>query len=120
MIRFSTIFFCLILAAAAVGRYRAEAGVRAERDNISRIEQQIDRQRAKISKLQLEVEVLESPKRLTELGATRDGLRPIQPRQVLTAEKFAALMGEENTHSGEGSEHFIADAIVMADIAGQE
>ncbi len=116
MIRISTIFFCLLLAAAAVGRYRAEASVRAERAEIDQIEQGIKQEQARISKLQLEVEVLESPKRLAQLGAANKNLQPIQPHQVLTAEKFAALMGDEAAQDQPANESFIVDAIAMSDL----
>ena len=51
--RVSTIIFCLFLALAAAGRYKAEAGVRADKAEIRKMEQQMRVERDAISALRL-------------------------------------------------------------------
>jgi hypothetical protein len=120
MIRISTIFFCLLLAAAAAGRYQAEAKVRADKAEIRDIEQQIEMEEQQISKLKLEVEVLESGQRLSQLAVHKLDLTSMKPYQLHTADEFAALLElPVDTASGQQDKNgdFILDAIAMADFA---
>ena len=121
MIRVSTIFFCLLLAAAAAGRYQAEAKVRADKLEIDRLESQIADEGHKIGQLQLEVEVLESGQRLSQLAARKLELTSVKPYQLQTADEFAALMempamAKVQPTTAPKSD-FIVDAIAMADFA---
>ncbi|MCI5048157.1 MAG: hypothetical protein MRY59_11710 [Aquisalinus sp.] len=119
MIRLATIFFCLLLAAAAAGRYQAEAGVRAQKAEIERIEGLISEEEVAISQLDLQVEVLESAERLSRLSAQRLSLAPVQAEQLHTAEEFAALLTVEMPQDMKSvpanNSDFIVDAIAMAD-----
>ncbi|WP_306249818.1 hypothetical protein [Parvularcula sp. IMCC14364] len=119
MIRFATIFFCLLLAAAAAGRYQAEAGVRAQKAEIQSVEQRIAEEEAAISQLDLQVEVLESAERLARLSAQRLVLAPVHSDQLHTAEEFASLLRldlpDAGTLAPARKNDFIVDAIAMAD-----
>lgn len=119
MIRISTIFFCLLLAAAAAGRYRAEATVRADRQAIEKLEQEIRAEEQEISALQMQVEVLESGPRLAELAYSELNLRAVAPDQLTRTDEFARLAGIAVEAPAErryrpGSD-FIINAIAMAD-----
>lgn len=119
MIRLSTLFFCLLLAAAAVGRYKAEANVRADRAEIEAIEMQILEEEQRISELRLEVEVLESGPRLKQLAAGRLDLSPMRSTQLADAEQFASLVSIDGAaprrnYTPRPDGDFIIDAIAMA------
>lgn len=119
MLRISTLFFCLLLAAAAVGRYKAEANVRADKAEIRSIESQIAAEEQKISELKLQVEVLESGPRLAQLASHRLDLVPARSAQLADARKFAMLIeaGDAATIAprSRGNGDFIINAIAMAD-----
>ena len=120
MMRISTIVFCMILAATAAGRYRAEANVRANKAEIDRIEAEIQEEEKRISKLELEVQVLESTSRISQLSSKKLELKAVRPEQMATAEEFAALV-EVPVSSSEKekqphSEDFILDALAMAEL----
>lgn len=119
MMRISTLFFCLLLAAAAVGRYKAEAGVRADRAAILEVEQQIAEEEQKIGELKLQVEVLESGPRLAQLATHRLDLVPAQPVQLADAREFAYLLDtdyrRQTAPAAGGDSDFIINAIAMAD-----
>lgn len=90
MIRISTIFLCMLLAAAAVGRYRAEVSVKEARQEIERLDEaKIDEKRA-IQMLRAEIAYLENPERLARIAEAKTDLRPSQGAQTLSARQFAA------------------------------
>ena len=121
MMRFSTIFFCILLAAAAAGRYQAEAGVRAQKAEIEAIEQEIAVEQELVEQLDLEVEVLESSSRLSQLAVHRLDLTAVKPYQLQTAEEFAAILEVDTPEPSplfrDRSNDFIVDAIAMADFS---
>lgn len=121
MIRVSTIFFCLLLAAAAAGRYQAEAKVRADKLEINKLEEQIADEEYRIGQLQLEVEVLESGQRLSQLAARELALTSVKPYQLQTADEFALLLempvAAVAQPAVDVNSDFIVDAIAMADFA---
>ena len=119
MIRITTIFFCLVLAAAAAGRYQAEAKLRADRDEVRRLDQQIDTQSDIIKDLQLEVEVLESAPRLTRLAQENLALNALQPEQLVTVQEMAGLLDMDKrvtpVKRTKPASDLIGNAIAMAD-----
>ncbi|MGV6802428.1 MAG: hypothetical protein ACWA5L_10945 [bacterium] len=119
MIRLSTIFFCLLLAAAAAGRYQAEASVRADKKEMHRIEQKIEAEKQVINQLQMEVEVLESGARLAALTQQYLELEAVKPRQLHRLDDFARIAGIASPQTPEPSydeqADFIVNAIAMAD-----
>lgn len=88
MIRASLMLLCLILAAAAAGRYRAEVAARETRSEIRRL--QADKRQAldDIQLLRAEIAYLESPERLAGLAARYTSLEPLTGAQLLTAREF--------------------------------
>ena len=95
MIRISTIFLCILLAAAAVGRYRAEAAVKEVRQELERLEIEEVEQRRAIQMLRAEIAYLENPERLARIAAAKTDLRPSQGVQTLDAGQFAAAFDAE-------------------------
>ncbi len=95
MMKISTIIFCVFLALAAAGRYKAEAGVRADKADIRAMEREIRDEKAAIEELRLQVEVLESQPRLTDLARRYTDLEPIRPEQLKTARDFAGLISDD-------------------------
>lgn len=95
MIRITTIFLCVLLAAAAFGRYRAEVSVRELRNDIEKIEaSQVEEARA-IQMLRAEIAYLENPDRLAKVAVAKTDLRPSSGDQLVNAGEFAALFGNE-------------------------
>ncbi len=95
MIRITTIFLCMLLAAAAFGRYRAEVSVRELHEDIEDIEaSMVDEQRA-VQMLRAEIAYLENPERLAKVAAAKTDLRPSSSDQIVNAREFAALIGDE-------------------------
>ena len=76
MIRISTIFLCLLLAAAAAGRYQAEVAVREARSELRNLEEQKAKELRAIQMLRAEVAYLESPDRLAKIARSETELRP--------------------------------------------
>jgi len=121
MIRITTIFLCLLLAAAAAGRYRAEVSVKETRSELKRLEiSKVEEQRT-IQILRADVAYLENPQRLSEIANTKTDLRPSERGQVLTAQEFAVLMnGEEFDEEVDPDftpSDVITNAIAMAQIS---
>ncbi len=94
MIRITTIFLCLLLAAAAAGRYRAEVSVRETRMELEKLETSKLEEQQSIQMLRAEVAYLESPERLAKIAKAKTDLRPSESDQMLSAQEFAAAFGE--------------------------
>ena len=122
MIRFSTIFLCLLLASAAAGRYKAEVSVRDARAEMTRLEREAAQETRAIQVLRAEVAYLENPDRLAKIARSKTDLRPTKQEQSLSARQFASLLGEFDDEE----EYFPADndlitnAIAMAQLAAAE
>ena len=119
MIRITTIFLCVLLAAAAFGRYRAEVSVRELRDDIEKIEtSQLEELRA-IQMLRAEIAYLENPDRLAKVAAAKTDLRPSSGDQLVNAREFAALFGEEREDSRDAPAAPSSDVILHAPATAQ-
>ncbi len=98
MMRFTTFLLCLILAAAAAGRYKAEIAVRETKGQARALERQKAEEISSIQVLRAEVAFLERPERLAEIAKTHTGLAPLSGAQLMTAEDlefaFAVARGE--------------------------
>jgi len=114
MIRVTTIFLCLLLAAAAAGRYRAEESVRDIRNELRQLEKSKVEEGRNIQTLRAEVAYLENPERLSKIAASKTDLRPSQTSQILNADDFAAAFGGDNA-AGNLAEPGI-DAPVNSDV----
>jgi hypothetical protein len=96
MIRITTIFLCVLLAAAAFGRYRAEVSVRELREDIERIEMSMADETRAIQMLRAEIAYLENPDRLAKIADAKTDLRPSESVQFVNAREFAALLGDDS------------------------
>ncbi|WP_428407996.1 cell division protein FtsL [Hyphococcus sp.] len=121
MIRITTIFLCVLLAAAAFGRYRAEVSVRELREDIENIETSQVEELRSIQMLRAEIAYLENPDRLAKVAASKTDLRPSDMDQLVNAREFAALIGgadyvaEEDAPAPDGD--VIMNALAMAQLA---
>lgn len=95
MMRFTMILLCLVLAAAAAGRYQAEAAVRETRNDLRRLEQTKEKELSSIQLLRAEIAYLESPDRLAEIAESMTDLDPLSGSQLMTAEDFAVAFAKE-------------------------
>jgi hypothetical protein len=88
MMRFTTFLLCLLLAAAAAGRYKAEEAVREKKREIERLDRAKSKAVADIQLLRAEVAFLENPDRLAKIAEQVTSLAPLTGAQILTAEDF--------------------------------
>ena len=121
MIRVTTIFLCLLLAAAAAGRYRAEVSVKETRSELKRLELSKVEELRSIQILRADVAYLENPQRLAEIADAKTDLRPSEHGQILTAREFAVLMNgvdfDEEADPEFTPSDVITNAIAMAQIS---
>ena len=89
MMRLTTLILCLILAAAAAGRYKAESAVRDARTELRQLERAKQTTISDIQLLRAEVAYLESPERLASIAERMTDLEPLSGAQLMTAEDFA-------------------------------
>lgn len=118
MIRITTLFLCVLLAAAAWGRYRAEEEVRKTRAELEKLEiSAIDERRA-IQMLRAEIAYLENPARLAKVADMRTDLRPSDQSQLLSARQFVVAMGGDDAMTEEldapPPSNVITNAVAMA------
>lgn len=123
MIRITTIFLCILLAAAAFGRYRAEVSVRELRKDIESLEtSQIEELRS-IQMLRAEIAFLENPDRLARVAEAKTDLRPSGADQIVNARQFAANFSDEEIID-EGApapeSDVILNALAMAQLAAAD
>lgn len=100
MIRITTIFLCLLLAAAAAGRYRAEVSVRETRMELEKLETSKLEEQRSIQMLRAEVAYLENPERLAKIANAKTDLRPSEQGQTPSAQDFAAAFGDSDIFAG--------------------
>jgi cell division protein FtsL len=94
MLRLTLLLLCLMLAAAAAGRYKAEAAVRETRNELRRLEKEKSNELSKIQPLRAEVAYLERPERLATIAEKVTDLEPLTGAQLLTAEDFQLAFGK--------------------------
>jgi len=94
MIRITMLMLCLVLAAAAAGRYQAEVDVRETRTELRRLEQAKRSEINEIKLLRAEIAYLESPERLSKIAAQMTELEPMAGDQLLTAGDFIVAFGD--------------------------
>ncbi len=100
MLRFTMLLLCLILAAAAAGRYKAEAAVREMRGELRQLDSARTNELSKIQALRAEVAYLESPERLSTIATKMTSLEPLTGAQLLTAEDFELAFGDGEMDPG--------------------
>lgn len=86
MMRFTTFLLCLILAAAAAGRYKAEIAVRDAKAEARALEREKAETLSSIQILRAEVAYLERPERLADIAGSVTSLAPLSGAQLMTAE----------------------------------
>ena len=120
MIRIATIFLCMLLAAAAAGRYRAEVSVKETRAELKRLEISKTQELQSIQMLRAEVAYLENPNRLSKIAEAKTDLRPSVQDQMLNARQFATKMdGDEDgelPYQDRAPIDAISNAIAMAQL----
>lgn len=96
MLRLTMILLCFVLAAAAAGRYKAEAAVRETRTELRQLDQAKTLEATKIQVLRAEVAYLESPERLGVIATKMTDLKPLSGAQLLTADDFKVVFGDRD------------------------
>ena len=120
MIRISMILLCLILGAAAAGRYQAEVRVKNMREELRTLKHEALEERSKIQLLRAEIAYLESPERLAIIADRATDLEQLTSAQLMTADDFLISFSDspetEKTRSAPDLD-VIKHAIAMADAA---
>ena len=91
--KYLAIFLTLLLAAAAAGRFHAEAEVRRSEREIERLDREADVLSANVERVRLDVEVLESAGRLSKLNASNLALGTVRAEQLLDDRSLAGVIG---------------------------
>jgi cell division protein FtsL len=123
MFRITTIFLCILLAAAAVGRYRAEQSVQKTRMELERLETARLDEVQQIQLLRAEVAYLENPERLAKIARAKTDLRPSEPVQMVSVQQFSlAMTGEDGPQidNGAAPSEIITNAIAMVQLSVAE
>lgn len=116
MMRFTTFLLCLILAAAAAGRYKAEIAVREAKGEARALERQKAEEISSIQVLRAEVAFLERPERLAEIAGSATSLEPLSGAQLMTAEDFELAFARARGDSAAAA----GPAPVAVEVAGLE
>ncbi len=95
MLRIATLLLCILLAAAAAGRYRAEVSVREARDEINRLQVEKEDETRRIQVLRAELAWLESPERLAKIAKEQTQLVPVSGRQIIGSAEFISVFSNE-------------------------
>lgn len=93
MVRLTMLLLCLLLAAAAAGRYQAEVAVRESRKEIEALKAARTSELQQIQTLRAEIAYLESPERLAALAAKLTDLEPLAADQLMSAADFRVAFG---------------------------
>lgn len=97
MIRFTMLFLCMLVAAAAFGRYRAEVSVRDVKAEASRLDQKGRQLETDIKILRAEIAYLESPDRLRKIANATTELEPLAGHQLVSASSFLSVVSPAAT-----------------------
>ena len=116
MIRITMLFLCLLLAAAAAGRYKAEVSVRESRQDIQKLQKEKAQELRKIQTLRAEIAYLESPERLAKIAVKTTDLQPLTGAQLLTADQFVAAFGDPDAVPSRRDPN-LDDAIILHALA---
>ncbi|MEQ1931590.1 MAG: hypothetical protein ABL957_13825, partial [Parvularculaceae bacterium] len=123
-VRATMILLCLLLLAAAAGRYKAEVSVREAREELKELEDAKMQELSGIQVLRAEVAYLESPDRLARIAARHTDLAPLAGSQLMTADEFLLALGEsaEGAPTEDAPAHgdVIMHALAMADASALE
>jgi hypothetical protein len=92
MRRLVNVLAMAVLAALAVGLYRAKTDADDDRRRVRAIEAELAQERETIRVMRNEVGYLESPERLRALAEDKLGLVPLDPLRVVTLEDAPLLI----------------------------
>jgi len=92
MIRITMLFLCVLLAAAAFGRYRAEVAVQDVKAQTEKLQRKETQLRTDIKLLRAEIAYLESPDRLKLIADVATDLEPVAGDQLVTANSFLSII----------------------------
>lgn len=109
-----------LLALAAAGRFHAEAQVRQVERQLSQLSRDKQKVEGEIERVRLEVEVLESAGRLSELNANHLALRAVRAEQLVDDQAVAQVIGLMAPHKPAAlpaNADIIGNAIGMIDPA---
>ena len=124
MVRATMMLLCLLLLAAAAGRYKAEVSVREARAEIRDLEGAKTEELSQIKILRAEIAYLENPDRLARLAARHTDLEPLAGSQLVTADEFLLALGagpdEDFTREAPSGGDVIKHALAMADASAVE
>jgi hypothetical protein len=123
MMRVTTFILCILLAAAAAGRYTAEEAVRETKREIERLDRAKSSAVDDIQLLRAEVAFLENPDRLARIAGQVTDLSPLTGAQIMTAEDFRVAfsgMDSEKTQSTGAVESPAAASMDLALAGGIE
>jgi hypothetical protein len=116
MMRLTTFLLCLLLAAAAAGRYQAEAAVRETRLELRRLDKEKSKELSQIQVLRAEIAYLESPERLSAIAGKMTDLEPLSGAQLYSADDFE-LAFDDKAASDEKAEAGAVDPFDVAALA---
>ena len=123
MLRVMMLLLCLVLAAAAAGRYQAEVRVREARRELKAIDAEKQKALTEIQVLKAEIAYLEGPERLAAVAERHTDLRPVSGAQLVTADEFLAMIGARETprsEPNEGEGDVILHALALADASAMQ
>ncbi len=120
MMRLTMILLCLMLAAAAAGRYQAEAAVRETRVELKRLDREKSRELTQIQVLRAEIAYLESPERLASIAANMTDLAPLSGSQLVSATDFAVAFSEDGADGAAMKANSRVNPFEVAAIAAAE
>ncbi|MGD2132646.1 MAG: septum formation initiator family protein [Maricaulaceae bacterium] len=92
MNRVFNVISLVVLAAFAVGLYKAKIEAKDDRAEIARLEEQLQLEQENIRVLRNEISYLESPDRLAEIAREELGLTLVDPLRVVTLEDAPLLI----------------------------
>jgi cell division protein FtsL len=87
----------LVVAALAVGVYRAKMGAEATEARIEAVQGEIDAAEERINVLKAEEAYLARPERIGPLARRDAGLAPASPNQFTAPEMISRRLGEERS-----------------------
>lgn len=96
MIRTTMLFLCVLLAAAAFGRYRAEVTVRDVRAQTEQLKREEAQLKNDVKLLRAEIAYLESPDRLRLVADLATDLEPAIGSQLLSANTFLVTISPQS------------------------
>ncbi|MEM9988254.1 MAG: hypothetical protein AAF723_01945 [Pseudomonadota bacterium] len=98
--KFVLIFLTSLLVTAVAGRFQAEAEVRQSQIELSSLEEEVSNTASQIERVRLDVEVLESARRLNDLNETHLSLKTVKASQLADDRDFAETIGVTTADQG--------------------